>query len=195
MKEILRSKIVRSCIDCKEDKLIRKDSISVRCQSCRARLNSKNKIGKLIDITGLRFGRLIAIKPTNQVDKLFWWLCRCDCGNEINTSGNRLRSGKTKSCGCIVSIRHGLSTSPTYRSWGGMKQRCLNKNAINYNRYGALGITICKRWIDSFENFIYDMGDRPTGMTLDRIDPFGNYELSNCRWATPKDQCANKRKK
>ena len=191
----IRTKILRICLDCKEEQLVRKDGAGLRCRSCQCKLNSINAIGRFKDIAGLRSGRLIAVKPSHQVNKQFWWICKCDCGNEINISGNRLRSGKTKSCGCIVKVQGGLSTSPTYRSWSCMKQRCYDKYSVNYYRYGGQGTSVCDKWLESFNNFLHDMGERPKGKTLDRIDPFGNYELSNCRWSTPKDQCANKRKK
>lgn len=195
MKIKVRTKILRVCVDCKKEEFIRKDVAGVRCRICRSKLNSLNKIGNYIDIAGCRSGRLTAIKVSHQFDKSYWWLCICDCGNEIKVHGNRFRSGKTKSCGCIVNIQNGQSTSITYNSWNAMKQRCYNKNAINYDRYGGQGTSVCDKWLESFSNFLHDMGERPKGKTLDRIDPFGNYELSNCRWTTPKDQCANKRKK
>jgi len=78
-------------------------------------------------------------------------------------------------------------------SWCCMKQRCLNPNAIGYHRYGGRGITICGRWLENFDNFCQDMGERPEGMTLDRINNDGNYESSNCKWSTPKEQANNRR--
>lgn len=83
---------------------------------------------------------------------------------------------------------HGMSNSPAYKSWQEMKTRCYNKNRHKYRRYGARGIKVCDRWLNSFQNFYDDMGERPDGKTLDRINNDGNYEPSNCRWATPLEQ-------
>jgi hypothetical protein len=91
-------------------------------------------------------------------------------------------------------VKHGHSgkRTPTYFSWQNMRQRCNYPKDVNYVRYGGRGVTVCERW-NTFENFIADMGERPAGRTLDRIDPYGNYEPANCRWATRKEQEANKR--
>jgi hypothetical protein len=91
------------------------------------------------------------------------------------------------------STKHGHTGSATYISWAAMIDRCFNVNKDNYKWYGAKGVTVCERW-EKFENFLEDMGERPSGMTLDRKDPFGNYEANNCRWATPMQQGANKRR-
>jgi hypothetical protein len=130
------------------------------------------------------------------------WLCQCECGNTVVVNGNALRRGNTRSCGCLqkdeASLRrrtHGMKGTPTYRSWVAMKNRCTNPRQDNYGRYGARGIAVCDRWLGEggFDAFLYDMGERPEGTTLDRIDPDGNYEPANCRWATAEEQERNKR--
>jgi len=131
------------------------------------------------------------------------WLCRCKCGTVRTLQGCGLVSGMSKSCGCfnlesisarskIVNRTHGLTNSRTYSSWIAMKKRCEYEKAINYANYGGRGIKVCERWV-SFENFLEDMGVRPEGMTLDRVDSNGNYEPSNCRWATWEQQGRNRR--
>lgn len=116
----------------------------------------------------------------------------CDCGEETYAKATELLKGKRYSCGCHFKELVKVKTIPAHGSWASMKQRCLNPNATGYERYGALGIKICDRWL-SFDNFYADMGDRPEGMTLDRIDNSGNYEASNCRWATKLEQNTNQR--
>lgn len=153
------------------------------------------------DISQQRFGQLVAIRPTGEKRwRVHLWLCLCDCGQEHIAAVNSLRSGLVKSCGCLLrktakqqATRHGECGSPTYKSWDSMIQRCTNPNTQSFKNYGAKGILICEEWRD-YKNFARDMGSRPTGTTLDRIDPNGNYEPSNCRWASAITQARNKRK-
>lgn len=113
------------------------------------------------------------------------------CGNLFVARRDNVRSGNTKSCGCLKKP-HGMWESSTYISWEQMKQRCLNEKAPNYPLYGGRGIKICQEWLD-FKNFYKDMGDRPLGKSLDRINNNGDYEPSNCKWSTRSEQQKNKR--
>ena len=132
-------------------------------------------------------------------------ICLCDCGNIKEIPPYRLISGDTKSCGCLrtkklneFSYRHGqggFNKTSEYRTWKGMKYRCFGKNCKAYKNYGGRGITVCERWKDSFHNFYSDMGKRPSNLySIDRINNDGNYEPSNCRWATRKEQNSNTRR-
>lgn len=158
---------------------------------------------KRMDITGHVCGRLTVLEFTEMRASSSFWRCRCECGNVREYLGSRLRSGATKSCGCLVRdlraedlTKHGHALgggSPEYKSWASMKARCNNPSHHAYHNYGGRGIEVCKRW-ESFENFLEDMGKRPEGKNLDRIDNNGNYELSNCRWITQKENARNTRK-
>lgn len=148
---------------------------------------------------GQRFGRWVVIEAAAPVTRRAAWLCRCDCGKERAVVEGSLRRGLSKSCGCnrqnnTGNRSHGhlagYRPSPTYRVWQCMLTRCTNPKSDGYARYGARGITVCDRW-RQFENFLADMGERPAGTTIDRLENDKGYQPGNCRWATGYQQAQN----
>ena len=146
--------------------------------------------------SGKRFG-ILFVGRTFTIKGVRWWVCECECGRVKAFRDSNLQSGNTKSCGCIKPqyaksrLTHGMTGTRTHQSWLSMKSRCLNPKVHNYKYYGSRGIKVCKRWM-KFENFFADMGERPAGMTLERKNRDGNYELGNCVWATRTEQARNK---
>lgn len=153
---------------------------------------------------GEKFGRLTVLGDAPRTHKyLRRVFAKCDCGTIKDYQLGNLRNGITKSCGCIArdrgptNLTHGHSRgkriSPTYASWYAMKQRCTNPKSSKWPEYGGRGIKICGRWLNSFDNFLADMGARPADTTLDRREVNGDYEPNNCRWATATEQSRNRR--
>ena len=155
---------------------------------------------KIKDISGQRFGRLIALyRLNNYHKKRAWWLCVCDCGNLVEISGITLRNNHTKSCGCLnhepTNKKHGKCYTRLYKLYKAIIKRCYNSNIKQFKDYGGRGIEVCDEWRNDFMTF-YEWAINngyQDNLTIDRINVNGNYEPCNCRWATPKQQSNNKR--
>lgn len=156
---------------------------------------------KFVDLTGRRFERLLVlgVSATRLYGKQLAWDCQCDCDKTKVALTSSLKAGLIKSCGCLgrdckppVGWTHGMSKYSGIKVWEGMIRRCTNPKDKDFHLYGARGIKVCERWLD-VRLFAEDMGDKPDGHSLDRIDTYGDYCVENCRWATAMEQGANKR--
>lgn len=163
---------------------------------------------KIENLIGKKFGHMEVMSYIGKIKRshsgyIHYWLCRCDCGVTKRAISWSLKQGLIKSCGCkkselmrkTLGPRKRIADNPAYGCWTSMKARCYDKNHMHYRNYGGRGIVVCERWINSFANFLADMGDRPSDKhSIDRFpDKNGNYEPGNCRWATAREQGSNMR--
>lgn len=157
--------------------------------------NSTCGCSRFSNLTGQRFGKLVAIRRLESISKdnrhFTYWECKCDCGNVAKVPLGSLKSGFSKSCGCMRQ-NHGLSGLKEYKIWNAIKQRCYNVGNKEYVHYGGRGIKMCERWVTSFENFYEDMGSRPGNSSIDRINVNLDYTPENCRWSSYSIQNKNR---
>ena len=166
--------------------------------------------GRFLNMVGLKYGRLTMLGYAGYLQykryRSFYWKCKCDCGTISVHHGGAIRANQITSCGCFKSEKatkmattHGKHRTTEWNSWASMKRRCMDPKNNRYYLYGGIGIKVCARWLgeNGFKRFLDDMGQKPTKThSIDRYpDPYGNYEPTNCRWATPVEQRHNRRAK
>lgn len=158
-----------------------------------------SSLGRWVDITGRRYGRLVVLSYSHAIGYTHYYLCQCDCGKQTTVAKNALTTGKQVSCGCYRSevIKNINKLPDNYLQLGkifrGMKARCYNPRSVRYKRYGGRGIKICEEWlqdINTFRSWAVENGYKP-GLSIDRINNDGDYSPDNCRWVQPKDQLSN----
>jgi hypothetical protein len=148
------------------------------------------------DYAGMRFGKLTVERIVGKYYGKTLWRCRCDCGKSVDVPSNRLNTKRFRSCGCAVKeilTTHGGTRTPLYRVWAAAKDRCFCQSNKQYRDYGGRGIGMCDEWRNDFAAFRRDMGPRPVGTSIERVNNDGDYEPSNCVWASREVQCRNKR--
>ena len=187
------NKLVVCQCKCGIEKIVRFQALrsgrSTKCKDCYTR-----KFRLENDLSGQKFNKWTVLYLASIRRRNAYYMCECDCGRKEEIAGWSLNKGRSGACpNCRVKT-HGMTYTSTYKIWRDIISRCTNPNLSAYKYYGGRGIKICDRW-KKFENFLEDMGERPEGLSIDRIDNDGHYEPGNCRWTTWSVQAKNKRKK